>query len=329
MLAIQQGEISINDEYRKRLLLQAQINKSKLEGLKAEQDALKSNAESLKKDFDDILKLIQTQGKAIPPGFDLDAIKVLQTFSPDSQYLKEFNAASSLAGKSFDDLQKLFLTGQLDEKAKALFQTLQDLNAQIADNAKDTADSIQKSNEQLTGTTSSSISDSIIQGFADGKRSAADFANDFQSLMQKSILNSLGEKGLKKQLDALYDQFAKDAESDGILTTSEIAQLRASYNATIEASRKQFDQLQQISGINFNSSDASANSVSGAIRGITQQQGDLLAGQFGGMRLSLIDQLNIAKSNLNILNQIANNTAFLINIDATLRKFDINGIKVK
>ena len=64
-------------------------------------------------------------------------------------------------------------------------------------------------------------------------------------------------------------------------------------------------------------------------KGITQQQADLLAGQFGGLRLTAFDQLTVAKGNLNALNSIVNNTAFLINIDATLRKFDINGIKVK
>lgn len=328
MLAIQQGEVSINDEYRKRLLLQAQLNKLKLEGLKAESDALQNNQQGIKEDFQTILNLIQTQGRAIPQGFNMDVIKILQNFAPNDPYLKAFNEAASLAGKSFDDLQKLFLTGQLDDKAKALFQTLQslkdqgvDIDAQIQKNAED-------AKQIFTGTTSESILDSIVQGFADGKRASADFADDFEKLMKQSILNSLKYQALEKPIQELFDRFAADAQSDNTLTQAEIENLQAAYNATIDAAGKQFKQLQQITGLNFNTTD-NTNSLSGAIKGITQQQADLLAGQFGGLRMTAFDQLTVAKSNLNILNQIANNTSLLIPMESYLRYFKTNGIKVQ
>lgn len=320
LVQAEQYEVAINDLYRQRLATQAAINKSKLEGLKAEAAALKANGISAQSDYDKILADIQTQGK----------IKMTEALM--AQYWMNFkglNEAVSLQGKTYDELAALSSSGQLDDRAQALFQTLKSLHDQLQQIGTDTAKKLDDINQALTGTTSESISDSIIQGFADGKRSAADFADDFQSLMQKSILNSLGEKGLKDKLDVLYEQFAADADSDGVLTESEIGQLQAAYNAIIESSRKQFDQLQQISGINFNSTDSAGNSVSGAIKGMTQQQADLLAGQFGGLRMTAIQSMEIAKSNLNVLNQIANNTSLLITIDATLRKFDVNGIKVK
>lgn len=332
LLAVQQGEVSINDEYRKRLLIQAQLNKLKLEGLSAESAALQSNSAGIAQDYENILKIIQTQGKAIPQnfGYTQKDVERLRTFFGDSNpIVKAYDAAASLAGKSFDDLQKLFLTGQLDDKASKLFQTLQSLKDQGVDIDAQIQKNIEDAKQIFTGTTSDSILDSIVQGFSDGKRASADFADDFEKLMKQSILNSLKFQALEKPLKDFYDKFAADAESDGILTAAEISQLQASYNATIEAAGKQLDQLKQITDINFNSSDASANSLSGAIKGITQQQADLLAGQFGGLRMTAFDQLTVAKSNLNILNQIANNTSLLIPMESYLRYFKNNGIKIQ
>ncbi len=122
LVSAEQGEIAINDEYRKRLVLQAQINQLKIDGLKAEAAALQTNRDTLIEDYNNILKDIQVQGKvATPEGFTAEQIAVvkqLESFGQSNSLTQAFDAATSLAGKSFDDLQKLFLEGRLDDRAK-------------------------------------------------------------------------------------------------------------------------------------------------------------------------------------------------------------------
>jgi hypothetical protein len=333
LVTVEQGEIAINDEYRKRLLLQAQITELKLKGIQEEADALKVNKDTIIQDYNKILKDIQQQGKvALPEGFTARDIKNFQDVNyRETHYgfYKSYIEATSLANKSFDDLNRLFNEGRLDDRAKQLFQTLkqlkqegEDVDALILQNKKD-------AQETFTGTTSDAILDSIVQGFAQGKRATADFADDFQKLMQEAILNSLKYQTLEVPLKKFYEQFADAAKSDGVLTAAEIASLKDSYNATITAASQQFEELQKITKINFNSSVSNDNSLSGAIKGITEQTAQLLAGQFGGLRITAFDQLSVARSQLTALNQIVFNTSLIATTNEILRKIDTYGLKIK
>ncbi len=53
----------------------------------------------------------------------------------------------------------------------------------------------------------------------------------------------------------------------------------------------------------------SSNSLAGAIEGIRAEQADVLAGQFGGLRLTAFDQLQVATRSLEVHNKIEFNTA--------------------
>ncbi len=54
--------------------------------------------------------------------------------------------------------------------------------------------------EMLTGTTSDSITDSILEGFKNGKRGARDFADDFEVMMKDALFQSLKFQALEGPL---------------------------------------------------------------------------------------------------------------------------------
>lgn len=62
----------------------------------------------------------------------------------------------------------------------------------------------------------------------------------------------------------------------------------------VNDANKQMDMLNQ-AGIDMTGSNQ-ANSLKGAIKGITEEQADLLAGQFGGLRLAQLETNQILKS---------------------------------
>lgn len=188
----------------------------------------------------------------------------------------------------------------------------------------------------LTGTTADSITDSIVDGFKNGLRSATDFANTFQDLMKNAVFQSLKIQALEGPLKAFYEQFAKDSASDNVLTEDEIRQLKANFNGIISEAGKKFDQLQQITKLNLSSGSAGAqsNSLAGQIKAvITEDTGTLIAGQFGAMRLTAGQQLDVSSQQLNVLNSIQANTAYLVtylpSMDRRLSNLEMNGIKIK
>lgn len=201
--------------------------------------------------------------------------------------------------------------------------------------------------ELFSGISFDSLTDEIVQMFADGKTAAADFADTFEDLMKGAILNSFKTQYIQEQLKGWYDQFVKLSRSDNALTNDEVSKLRGDLNTIIENAKVGWDQLQKAAGLDFSASLDNGletqNSLSGAIKGITENTADLLAGQFNAIRLEEITQTNLQKNMSGIMTRqisvmmqqlnyaikietntgrTAANTAVLSNIDKSLRSID-------
>jgi tape measure domain-containing protein len=330
------GELDYNQMLRERERQQITLNKLTLQGLKDQKRLLGEQKAAAEQSFNELLAKIQKESFVAGESSKRKRGSILGglvgffsgTRTEVTQQLQ------SLTGKSFEEIEKLFTTGQLTDKAKELFQQLKaikdeglDIDALLAENAE-------KFKEAITGTTADSIVQSIIDGFSQGKRSAADFAGTFQELMQKALLQSLQMKYLEGPLTDFFNEFADLSESDGQLTQGEINTLKGVYNSIIDNAAAQFDQLQQIAGLNLSSQAGQGNALNGAIKGITEQQADLLAGQFAGLRLTAIDILSVTRNQLITLNKIEFNTQMmalrLVNIyDKLIYYYDTVGVKVR
>lgn len=155
-----------------------------------------------------------------------------------------------------------------------------------------------RQNELLTGSTYDSIVSSIVDGFADGLLSAEDFADSFEELMRKALLKSLEIQALQKPLQDWYNNFAA-ANADG-LTQSEIASLQSAYSAIINSAGEYAKSLEQAAGITLSKAeDGEAGGLSGAIKGMSQESADLLAGQLGAMRIHLADIASVVTGGFN------------------------------
>jgi len=267
------GEIDINLQYRERIRSQVELNKLRIQGILDEQALLEEQRKSNLDDYNQILALIQKEQYIA--GQHTEKQGGFLGIGAKTVTVDDF---ASLAGMNYDQLEQLFMSGQLTDKAKELFTELQQLKQEGADIEQTLADAKAQMDETFTGTTSDSILDSIVQGFADGKKATEDFAGDFEDLMRNAILNSLKYQALEKPLQEFYANFAQLTESDNQLTAEEINALREQYNAIVTDAAKQFEDLQNLTNINFNDPTGDGNSLSGAIKGMTAEQADLLAG---------------------------------------------------
>ncbi|KAA6437488.1 hypothetical protein ACD591_16345 [Rufibacter glacialis] len=179
------------------------------------------------------------------------------------------------------------------EQVRELIKAYEDFEAQLEQYQL-------KLKEVVTGTTFSSIVDSMAAGFRKGFASAEEeakfFTENFEDMMRDAIIQSLPFKALEKPLAKFYEEFAKFAELDdnGVgLTAEEIKTLRDTNNAIIENASKEFNALKDIAGINFGSGagsvdDPNQKGLAGQIKSsITEETGSIIAGQFMGLRLDV------------------------------------------
>lgn len=187
----------------------------------------------------------------------------------------------------------------------------------------------QQLDQILTGTAVSAISDSIVDGFRNGLRSAQDFAKTFEDLMKNAVLNSIKFQTLEGPLREFYDQFAKFSATDDVLTEDEIRKLRGNFNDILSTAEKKFNDLQKITNLDFATASQAGNSLIGNAKALSEETGSVLAGQLGAMRITAGDQLLIAGQQLNVLNAIQSNTAFIQSMYQLWQRMELNGIKIK
>lgn len=160
--------------------------------------------------------------------------------------------------------------------------------------------------EILTGSTYDSVVDALASAFDDGVYSAEEFASTFEDLMKKAVLNAVKINALKGPLDEWYREFAK--LSEGGLNADEIAKLRASYMQIANNAGKAFEELKNIAGIDFGELANDANSLSGAIKGMSEDTASILAGQFNALRINSAEHLNVSRQALLHQAKTAQNT---------------------
>ena len=173
------------------------------------------------------------------------------------------------------------------------------------------ADAKKEMQETVTGNTAESIADSIKEGFGNGLRSVRDFAGTAQDIIRKAMLSALEINALEKPIKDLFEKFAADAESGGALDKEEVEDFKNNFNQIITNATKFADEIEKATGVKLAGLEGtlSNNTLTGAIKGITEQQADLLAGQFGGQRVATLQLLDVQRTAQANLNQIQNNTA--------------------
>jgi hypothetical protein len=179
--------------------------------------------------------------------------------------------------------------------------------------------------EYFTGISFDSLTDQIVQMFADGKTAAADFADTFEDLMKGAILSSFKTNFIHDQLQGWYNQFEELSSSDDTLTAAEVNQLQGSLDDIITNAKAGWEQLQKAAGLDFSTpTDNTASGLQGAIKGITEETAGIIAGQFNAMRITQAEALQVTRQQLISLSKIEANTSYnkylerLVSIDSKL-----------
>lgn len=204
------------------------------------------------------------------------------------------------------------LEEQMKKDLEALYSYSEELEALI-----------DQQQQYLTGTTSASVTDAIIEGFRNGFDSAADFADTFEDLMKQAVLNSLKIKYLEpaiKQWMELFTQYMEDTE----LTDTERDALKAEWDAIVLNGSRELEALG--SALNLDFGDSSTSQLEGAIRGMTEETAGVVAGQMNAIRMSITSVLETMDRMLDAQVETAINTRYLKEIYNKINTGGINPI---
>ena len=132
-----------------------------------------------------------------------------------------------------------------------------------------------KINQNLTQTTFDSLKDNFISNLMDMSKSAQDFANDFTTMLNKSMLNFAVDDLANKRLKALYEKWA-DKMKQGQLSNDDLDKLKKEYDNIVDEGLKIRDNIAAITG--YKEAQSQQTATGKGIEAITADQASSLIG---------------------------------------------------
>lgn len=193
------------------------------------------------------------------------------------------------------------------KKKKTDNDKITDWEEQIAENKRTIEDLITEISESITQTSgtelASSISDALVEVFEDGSTDASKKIEEIiKDALGNAVTNALKLQLLEKPLAAAVAQLQKDMgfdeEGNGTfdgLTEEEQARFRsavqkasANFQTAMSAYKELFEELD----------DTDPTTLSGAIKGASQESIDMLAGQCNAVRMNQVTALGLFREQL-------------------------------
>ena len=292
------GGLKYNQLLRERLDLEQQIGETSLDYYKRKQEAIAKEKSDIQKEYDELFAKMQGEDYIDSKGYKHGTL---------FRKAKTWNNMATLSGKSYEDIEKLYEEGRLEDDVKTMFEQLKELKDEGADVADLWLESIEAMKEAFTGTTYDSLVDSILSAFEEGKIGAEDLASTFGDLMKKSLLETFKMQYLEEPLHDWYNQFAEYAQSDNSLSKDEIEALRSYYNSIMQTANDQYEAMKEASGLDWTAT--STDPLTGSVQSLTEETGSAVAGQVTMLRITTSEHLDVARQQLLQMAEIAYNTA--------------------
>src|SRR5690606_7971043 len=239
-----EAEITLLRSQYESIVAEGQDRFAQLEKVTGMSFAVKEEIEEIKKEIDKvfsgfgdtILNSLTKPFDQVGDAFE-DTMKkaILSTFrdgvlEKELQEFYQMYADMTEGGASLNAAQVDLLRAKYDEileRGKASIAELEQLTGVALKEIEKIEEVIR---ENLTGTSLEGVADSIVNMFSQGKNEAIDFAETFEEVMKKAVLNIFRTNLIAGELKNFYETFEQIAQSDEGLTAANMAELRLQYN---------------------------------------------------------------------------------------------------
>lgn len=206
-----------------------------------------------------------------------------------------------------------------ESKKKTDHDRVNDFKEQYAELGRQIEDMIDEISNDLLQTTAkdfaSDLGDALVDAFSKGEDAAKAMETSVNSVLKNLVVNQLKKKFLENQLQGALDKLEKDMGYwngddfvfDG-LTQAEIDRFKSAVGAAssnFNQALKQYEEIFKDMGL-----DDTDESLTGAVKGVSEETANILAGQMNAIRINQLDANEVLRQSLQALNTIAINTAY-------------------
>lgn len=175
-----------------------------------------------------------------------------------------------------------------DEGTRELIATAKEAAATALEAEKVVAQSVQN----MIGVLGNDLKNAMVEAFKAGEDASKVFGDTVKGVIDDIITDMAFQALYGSALQTLQEEVKQSFGETGDGTIiDDVKRFRESTKGLAEV----FEGALENAGISRNAADQPQGALAGAIRGITADQADLLAGQFGGMRLAQLEALELAK----------------------------------
>jgi len=180
-------------------------------------------------------------------------------------------------------------------------------------------DILQTSAKELAST----LGDALAEAFGKGEDAAKSFEKVANDVLKNAVLNQLKKRFIEEELKKALDQLEKDmgGDDEGNFNFNGLSpEEQQDFRDRIKEISQNFQgALEQYSDLFKDLVDPNENSLSGAIKGVSEETASLIAGQVNAMRLLIVEANKTRIDTNRILLQSLDRLA---NIDANTRTID-------
>lgn len=211
------------------------------------------------------------------------------------------------------------IQGMIDDeisKKKTDWGRVDEFREQYAETGRQIEDLIKEITESITQTSATELADelanALVEAFEGGENAAKAFGEVANDVIKNAVVNALKLQFLEQPLQKAIKQLQKDMGFD--------EEGNGSFNGLTETEQARFKQVIQAAGANFAAAmdmykdlfeqldEDDPSTLSGAIKGASQESIDLLAGQTNAVRVNQVTSLQLLRQQL----------THLANMDTTL-----------
>lgn len=206
-----------------------------------------------------------------------------------------------------------------ESKKKTDHDRVNDFKEQYAELGRQIEDMIDEISNDLLQTTAkdfaNDLGDALVEAFSKGEDAAKAMETTVNSVLKNLVVNQLKKKFLENQLQGALDKLEKDMGYwngddfvfDG-LTQAEIDRFKSAVGAAssnFNQALKQYEEIFKDMGL-----DDTDESLTGAVKGVSEETANIVAGQMNAIRINQLDANEVLRQSLQALNTIAINTAY-------------------
>lgn len=211
------------------------------------------------------------------------------------------------------------------DKIKEWEERIKDINRAIAD-------MIEEMKNDLLGSDAKSIAselgDALTDAFENGKNAAHAWGDTVKNIINNLVKNMIIQKVLYDPIKNIIDKYTskwvdKDGNFAGLdAVIGDIDNLNNELTGLYPQLEGALNALKDKLNLSL-----SPDSLSGAVKGVTEETAGIVAGQLNAMRINQAEASEILRQQLAVLSTIAQNTAYnklLVNIYRELKGFNIS-----